>query len=133
MYNRIKKIFFYWLPPILWMGIIFYFSSRERIEVSEKDLLNFLFFKTLHIIEYAFLYFLLLRAFYTSLGEKYSKTHLFFYVAIFSIFYAISDEVHQTFVPTREGKVRDVLIDTLGIYIMYIYIKRNFDLLKKTV
>jgi len=28
--------------------------------------------------------------------------------------YAISDEVHQAFVPTRQASTADVLIDTLG-------------------
>jgi len=30
------------------------------------------------------------------------------------MFYAASDEFHQTFVPSREGCVRDVMIDTSG-------------------
>ena len=28
--------------------------------------------------------------------------------------YAATDELHQLFVPTREGTIRDVLIDTTG-------------------
>lgn len=31
--------------------------------------------------------------------------------------YAISDEIHQTFVPGRSGQVQDVLIDFLGVII----------------
>lgn len=99
------------------MGIIFYFSSLQRVEVSEKDIINFLFFKTLHVAEYAILYFLLFRA---------SKNPLF--SVIFAILYAILDEVHQTFVPTREGKLRDVIIDSFGVFLMYAYIKRFFSL-----
>jgi VanZ family protein len=30
------------------------------------------------------------------------------------ILYASSDEFHQLFVPTREGRVTDVMIDTVG-------------------
>ena len=33
---------------------------------------------------------------------------------IFSIFYAASDEFHQTFVPGRDGNIVDVLIDSSG-------------------
>ena len=31
------------------------------------------------------------------------------------IIYAISDEIHQIFVPARTGQIKDVFIDTLGI------------------
>jgi len=33
---------------------------------------------------------------------------------ILVLVYAVSDEIHQTFVPTREGAVMDVIIDTVG-------------------
>ena len=34
--------------------------------------------------------------------------------------YAISDEIHQIFVPGRAGRWYDVLIDTTGAYLGYI-------------
>ncbi len=34
---------------------------------------------------------------------------------ISGVLYAISDEIHQTFIPGRSGQVTDVLIDTMGI------------------
>ena len=37
-----------------------------------------------------------------------------FYVLIFCMAYAASDEIHQIFVPGRAGMVRDVLIDSGG-------------------
>jgi len=33
------------------------------------------------------------------------------------IIYAITDEIHQLFVPGRSGKLEDVLIDTIGVWI----------------
>jgi VanZ family protein len=33
---------------------------------------------------------------------------------IFVFLYACSDEIHQLFVPGREGAIRDVIIDTCG-------------------
>ena len=35
---------------------------------------------------------------------------------IICILYAISDEIHQLFVPGRSGQVSDVLLDTLGAF-----------------
>lgn len=35
--------------------------------------------------------------------------------AAISLLYAVSDEFHQTFVPTRTGTPRDILIDAIGV------------------
>ena len=52
---------------------------------------------------------------------------------ILSLIYAVTDEIHQTFVPTREGRFRDVIIDLIGILIMYTFIKKTLDKLKNWV
>ncbi|MBI4009234.1 VanZ family protein [Candidatus Roizmanbacteria bacterium] len=126
-----KRLFFYWLPPLLWMTVIFYLSSRLRTTVTGEFLYDFLIFKALHMIEYAVLYFFLFRAFYSISKSQLTIDKKLLVPIFLSIVYAISDELHQTFVPTREGKVRDVLIDTAGILLMYIYIKNNINLMKK--
>ena len=46
------KRFLSWAPAVAWMGIIFLFSSRQRIVVAPQETINFLIFKTLHVIEY---------------------------------------------------------------------------------
>ena len=38
----------------------------------------------------------------------------YFYALLFCIVYALTDEVHQTFVAGRSGQVSDILIDTAG-------------------
>ena len=110
------------------MVLIFYLSTFERALISEKRILNFLFFKTLHVLEYGLLYFLIFRAFFTL---KVAKKKLYIVSFVISLVYAISDELHQTFVPTREGKLRDIFIDLGGISIMYIYIRNNIEFLRK--
>ena len=35
---------------------------------------------------------------------------------IFSMFYAITDEIHQLFVPGRDGNFKDVALDTCGAF-----------------
>lgn len=126
-----KKVFFYWLPPIIWMIFIFYLSSQKRISVTQRYVFDFVIFKALHMIEYSILYFLFFRAFYSINKNGFSLQKKTFYPVILSIFYAVVDEVHQTFVPTREGKIRDVIIDSIGIFLIYIYIKKNFSFIKK--
>ena len=122
-----KKIINYWLPPIIWMLLIFILSSRQSISIADKHLVNFLLFKFLHIIEYAILYFLLFRAF----NKKKSKRVSYLMPFIISLVFAAIDEIHQTFVPTREGTIRDVLIDAMGIVFMYSYIKNHLNVVRK--
>lgn len=128
---KISRFIQYWLPPLIWMVIIFYFSSRLRTSVTGEFLFDFIFFKGLHMIEYAVLYFLLFRSFYSINNSQLTINNKLLFPIILSVFYALSDEIHQTFVPTREGKTRDVIIDTAGILIMYIYIKNNINTIKK--
>jgi|SRR3989344_1001618 len=123
-----KKFMFYWLPPIIWMTLIFSMSSRQRIGVSEEFIINFIVFKFLHIVEYAFLYFLFLRAFRMYLSKESKQAYL--YAALASLLFAISDELHQTFTPTRQGSPRDIGIDALGIGLCFMYTKNNLEKLK---
>lgn len=67
-----------------------------------------------HVVEYGVLGFLLARAL------KRTRPRLspaWFYAAALAIgvFYAVSDEYHQSFVPSRDASVHDGLADTLGI------------------
>lgn len=128
--NKVFKILYYWLPPFVWMGVIFYFSSKQKVGVADEYVVNFIFFKTLHLIEYAALYFLLFRAFQSSTVHKFTLKQSLIYPIIFAIMFAISDEIHQTFVPTREGHPRDVIIDTIGILLCFSYTKNNLHFLK---
>ncbi len=106
-------------------------SSQQRVSVSETFFLNFLFFKTLHVIEYAILNVLWFRAFLRGTYTGNSIKTALQYAFIVSILYAISDEIHQTLVPTREGTIRDVLIDCVGISLMYIYLRNNVNIVKR--
>lgn len=56
-------------------------------------------------------------------GQRKIKLKYFLITIIISIAYAILDEVHQLFVPLRNGSVGDVLVDSLGILIaMIVYL-----------
>ncbi|MBP9691345.1 VanZ family protein, partial [Candidatus Woesebacteria bacterium] len=97
---NIQKLLWYWGPPIALMSIIFYLSSRQSIAVSDEFTVNFIVFKSLHLIEYALLFFLLFRAYYSTLSRNNMK-RIFLYAFVTALLYAISDEMHQTLVPTR--------------------------------
>ncbi|MDD4784916.1 MAG: VanZ family protein [Candidatus Shapirobacteria bacterium] len=107
-----KKILRF-LPAIIWMAIIFYFSSRQTVGIGTNQTDRFLILKSFHLIEYAFLAILLFLAI--------SKKNV---VILIAYLYAVSDEIHQHFIPGRTGLFRDTLIDLIGILIgVYIYNK----------
>lgn len=112
MRKWLKKALIHWLPLILWMVIIFLLSSQPKIVRFEDKVTDFITGKIAHIIEYALLYILWFRTINNELTGKNWKLPLFF-----TVIYAISDEIHQLFIPTREGKLRDVIIDTVGALI----------------
>lgn len=120
------KFMIYWVPAISWMVFIFLLSSRQRIEVSEQPFVNFLIFKSLHVIEYFILFVLCFFA----LNKSSVTKHDLLYAGYITIVYALTDELHQMEVPTREGIFRDVLIDTLGVFIGAFFIKKFSKILR---
>lgn len=125
--RKILYILFYWLPPLFWMGFIFFLSSRHSVSITHSYAPDFIIFKTLHMIEYGILFFLLFRAFHSVNKALYFSQMAAMTIAIL---YAASDEIHQLFIVSRTGTVRDILIDVGGIIIMYIVIRRNLKLFK---
>lgn len=122
-----------WLPVILWSGVIFLFSSWETPPSPQDTLLNFLLKKTAHLFEYAILYYLLFRAINHEVCEtptenvKFRKLHAhYLYPLVFTILYAISDEIHQSFVSGRHGRAADVLIDAAAaLIVMFFFLRSN--------
>lgn len=129
-----------WIPAVVLMGIIFYFSSKPAndsnqgslaivdvvMNMYEKithvtyqqgerteliNLLNHFIRKLAHFCEYAILSGAI--GFHLSVLKKKGKW-LFFIPSILAALYSVTDEFHQTFVPGRSGQIRDVLIDTSG-------------------
>ena len=101
--EKARKIFILWFPVVFWCGLIFYGSSISSPQPTKDPLMDFILHKIFHLFEYGVLFVFVHRA-----------TGDFFLSILFVIFYAFSDEIHQSFVPTREATLRDVLIDFIG-------------------
>jgi VanZ family protein len=99
------------LPALIWMGVIFYFSSVSTAGIGTDETFRFTFFKSLHLLEYAMLGILLFVGI-----RKVNVTIATAYV------YAISDEIHQYFIPGRHCKFSDTLIDLAGMIIGLIFV-----------
>lgn len=90
-------------------------SKKDFIAVEQKEqyieTTNAIIRKIAHFSIYALLGFLVTLCLETY-PLKNGKTFLF--AVLFSVIYAITDEVHQLFVPERSGNILDVGIDTTG-------------------
>jgi VanZ family protein len=77
--------------------------------------------KCAHAAEYFVLTGLLARAFNQT--WKLGPAASWFLPAITALAYAVSDEVHQLFVPNRSGSPLDAAIDAAGIAIFYLALR----------
>lgn len=126
---KIQKFLLAWSPAIALMVTIFFLSSQQRVAVSDVYTVNFMVFKSLHVIEYALLYFLIFRGYYRTLPHK-NMNKIYLFAIVTTLLYAIFDEFHQTLVPTRTGTFRDIGIDSIGILLCFQYTKINLAKLK---
>lgn len=110
------------LPPVLWAALIFYLSSQSSLQGFELDTLDFLFKKSAHMFVYGVLYWLFYRAAQKVLKPAAQKTHWQWLLPFLAIFiYAMSDELHQTFVPGRTGTLRDLGYDLIGASLIFLW------------
>lgn len=114
------KIIRLWFPVLIWAMLIFYFSSIPAL-CTPLGVWDFILRKTAHFFEFFILTFFLYRAFKGTFDLK--MFYLIFWAAGLSFLYAVSDELHQSFVPMRYPSFRDVIIDSLGILLFIIIVK----------
>lgn len=107
----LSKIFFFWVPVILWAGIIFLFSSYPTAPTSEIYWQDFIVKKLAHVIEYGIFAGLLYRAFKK---EGVGRRNAALVSILLALLYGSTDEFHQSFTPGREPRARDVIFDTIG-------------------
>lgn len=128
---------------LFWMCVIFSFSAQEKEESSEvseafsyrmvsstgllfhlnldeeqlREIANAIentVRKAAHMTEYGILSVL----FYIWLGKwQFAISRRSIMAMVFAALYAVSDELHQTFVPGRAGRFSDVIIDSIGAVI----------------
>lgn len=121
-----------WLPVVLWAALIFLFSSESfssdhtggvlapslhwifpMWSADTVELVHLLLRKLGHLSEYFIFALLLTRALRAHENRALGAKQLFVPVGLTAL-YAISDELHQVFVPGRSASVVDVLIDVCG-------------------
>ncbi|MCF6094110.1 VanZ family protein [Microaerobacter geothermalis] len=107
-----------WIPSVIWMSVIYYLSSRTGGELQSM----FPFFTQFdwgHLIAY----FILGLLFYYALWPKREKKWVPFVVVFLSFLYGITDEWHQSFVPSRSPDLFDLMNDTIGAALAVITVR----------
>ena len=121
-----------WVPPVAWTAVVLSFSfdtfSADNtggvvapllawllpgLSPATIESVHALIRKSAHVTEYAVLAALWWRAWGRS-GAVRPAAAAWLTVAI-GVLVAVTDEAHQSLVPSRTGSVRDVLIDGAGV------------------
>ncbi len=122
------------LLVIIWMIFIFIMSSFDAdssnnqsnlivnvisnlFNINNLDLLTLIIRKLAHFTEY----FILGLLTYNCLRDYHKP---YYFGIIICIIYAISDEVHQIFIPGRSMRLLDIIIDSLGAIIAILVSKQ---------
>lgn len=123
---------------MVWMGVIFYLSSqpaadsselsnglldsilsflRIQVEPNTKEFLEKLIRKLAHLVEYA-----ILGLFAIKTLKNFNVKKACYLAILLCVIYAISDEIHQTFILNRYGSASDVLLDSLGSFLSVFFV-----------
>jgi VanZ family protein len=121
-----------WAPAVLWAGLIFFFSTDSfsssntsqflgpllsaiysGITAEQIDTIHLLIRKLSHWSEYFIFSLLLIRAVRGQFKNKVELRRAVWIAAVVFL-YALSDELHQDFVPSRTASFADVTIDSFG-------------------
>ena len=151
----------FWIITVSWIVMIFHFSNQTATQSSNTsnmvvNLLNELFGidiqddmiirKVAHTMEFALLtifsYIALSSTNKISNKTSYAESPVklmrsdnemnIVFTLWFAILNAIFDEYHQLFVDGRDGSIKDVLIDLIGIIIVLIVIRVAFTIYLKS-
>lgn len=144
--KRTLEIISAYLPAILLMAVIFYFSAQtgeESTLLSDEvvgaaygeDMIGTRFLtvivrKGAHFAEYALLGGLIYLANRRVMSEARDGIRVLSALGASAV-YALSDEIHQYFVPGRACMASDVLIDSLGALFGIMLLKIIFAVINK--
>lgn len=118
--SKVGKKLGHWLLVLLWMGLIFYLSARPDLPHHPEGVMDLIVKKVGHVAEYGILAGLVWWAW--PRDSEGGSRRVFLHILVLSALYAISDEVHQSFVPGRHGQLLDVGFDLLGAVLALLFI-----------
>lgn len=117
--KKITNILSRWLPPLFWAAFIFSLSSYSTLPGPNIVWWDFILKKSAHMFVYAVLFFLIQRA--INLEAKKPK---YTFAMSLTLLYAISDELHQSYVFGRTALPSDIGFDMIGASLTMLKIKK---------
>ncbi|MGI9186374.1 MAG: VanZ family protein [Gaiellales bacterium] len=112
-----------WLPAVLLAALVWKLSATPDLAIA-SGWIDTVTRKAAHITVFG----LLCAACVLGLRAQRLSVHVcLFGGALLAVVYAMVDEYHQTFVPTRVGSPVDVAIDALGIGIASMVLAMAFN------
>lgn len=133
--NKALRRVLAWLPVACMMGVIFAFSAQSGeasgalsdslagrlFEIADRFLPQLFtrrsFADALRNAAHFSLYFLLsVFAFFALATDVKHRALCALYAFLFCLFYAVTDEIHQAFVPGRAMQLTDVVTDASGAF-----------------
>ena len=99
----------HWIPALVTIGLIVFLSHQSHLPGTGLGLNPLL-----HLIEYAFLTLTLVWGRSAGLRRRI-RTRQLVWIWILGTIFALTDEIHQSFVPGRDASAGDVLLDVAGI------------------
>ena len=131
-----KSFLKYWLPLFIWLGVIFVGSTEvmsaeqtsrflvpflrwldPQISFAAIAAIHFALRKLGHLTEYAIFAALLWRALRCGTCLQAKMSILFLLAWLAAAIFAVTDEFHQSFVPSRTASPIDIMIDICGAMI----------------
>lgn len=144
---------FIWFLTLFWMCLIFFFSHQtgeisnnqsgailiKTKLITESQFNNFEDDKVNHLqwnvrkAGHLFLYFILGILLALSFMNSFKINFVYIISFILGFLYAVTDEIHQYFIPGRNPSILDVLIDSIGVFIGVMLCCVMFQKLKKYI
>jgi VanZ family protein len=131
MNSKVGRILLYWLPVAAWVGIICIESTDMMaanntghlllailtplfgpIDPERFQIFHAVLRKTGHFIGYGILCLLFFRAMRATLAGTLRRWATL--AIVFTCVVASLDELHQAFLPSRTGRLHDIVLDTCG-------------------
>lgn len=126
-----------WIPVVIVMSIIFYFSHAPAVISSQTSAattstmlglfkkwfgvnpfsqimansLEVIIRQVAHVVEFMLLAMTFYYAYYSQVK---SRKRMIWITLFFSIGYAVTDEIHQIFIPGRAAELVDIITDACG-------------------
>ncbi len=101
-----------WLVVALWMGVIFYVSAQPDLPHHPQAGTDVMLKKLAHMAEYGILASLVYWAWKRDDHSTHRGAALV--ALVVAGLYAVTDEIHQAFVPGRSPQLLDVAFDLMG-------------------